>query len=65
TLEYLFSDHLGLQLGVTGLYGSSAQSWTVQEYTGNVRDAEPDEIYYTSLEQGPVSAHVGVMYFIF
>ncbi|MFO8183279.1 MAG: hypothetical protein R6U39_03825, partial [Candidatus Aegiribacteria sp.] len=63
TLEYLFSDHLGLQLGVTGLYGSSAQSWTVQEYTGNVRDAEPDEIYYTSLEQGPVSAHVGVMYF--
>lgn len=65
TLEYLFSDHLGLQMGVTGLLGSSPQSWTVQEYTGNVRDAEPDEIYYTSLRQGPVSAHAGVMYFIF
>lgn len=65
TLEYLFSGNLGLQLGVTGQFGSSAQSWTVQEYTGNVRDAEPDEIYYTSLQQGPVSAHAGVMYFIF
>ena len=65
TLEYLFSGHLGLQMGVTGLLGTSASSWTVQEYTGEVRDAEPWEIYYTSLKQGPLGAHMGLVYFIF
>jgi len=65
TMEYLFSGHLGLQLGVTGILGTSADSWTVQETTGNVRDAEPDELYYTELKQGPVGIHAGLMYFIF
>lgn len=65
SLEYLFSSHLGLQLGVSGLLGSRASSWTVQEYTGQVRDAEPDEIYYTSMKQGPVGARLGLSYFIF
>ncbi len=65
TMEYLFSGHLGLQFGVTGILGSTAGSWTVQEYTGQVRDAEPSEIYYTSLKQGPVGAHLGLVYFIF
>jgi len=65
TMEYLFSGHLGLQLGVTGILGTSADSWTVQEITGHVRDAEPSEIYYTELKQGPVGIHAGLMYFIF
>jgi len=37
----------------------------VQEYAGNVRDAEPDEIYYSELKQGPMGIHAGLMYFIF
>lgn len=65
TMEYLFSGHLGFQLGITGFLGTSASSWTVQEYTGQVRDAEPDELYYTELRQGPVGIHAGLMYFIF
>ncbi len=65
TLEYLFSDHLGLQVGVDGAFGTVADSWTVQEYTGQVRDAEPDEIYYTSLKRGPVGVHAGLTYFMF
>lgn len=65
TMEYLFSGHLGVQVGVTGLLGTAAKSWTVQEYTGNVRDAEPSELYYTELKQGPVNVHAGLMYFMF
>jgi hypothetical protein len=65
TMEYLFSGHLGFQLGVSGVLSTSVDSWTVQEYTGNVRDAEPDEIYYTELKQGPFGLHAGLMYFIF
>ncbi|OPL18849.1 MAG: hypothetical protein AVO35_02635 [Candidatus Aegiribacteria sp. MLS_C] len=65
SLEYLFSSHLGIQLGVSGILGSSAGSWTVQEYTGQVRDAEPDEIFYTSMKQGPVGARLGITYLIF
>ncbi|MCD4774731.1 MAG: hypothetical protein K8S15_01605 [Candidatus Aegiribacteria sp.] len=65
TMEYLFSGHLGFQFGITGFLGTSASSWTVQEYTGQVRDAEPDELYYTELKQGPVGIHAGLMYFIF
>lgn len=65
TMEYLFSGHLGFQLGITGFLGTSASNWTVQEYTGQVRDAEPDELYYTELKQGPVGVHAGLMYFIF
>jgi len=65
TLEYLFSDHLGIQAGVIGSISTTADSWTVQDYTGEVRDAEPDEIYYTEMKQGPVGAHIGLMYLIF
>jgi hypothetical protein len=65
TMEYLFSGHLGFQFGVTGILGTSASSWTVQEYTGQVRDAEPDELYYTELKHGPIGVHAGLMYFIF
>ncbi len=65
TMEFLFSGHLGLQFGISGIVGTSADSWTVQEYSGNVRDAEPDELYYTELKQGPVNIHAGLMYFIF
>jgi hypothetical protein len=65
TMEYLFSGHLGFQFGVTGILGTSASNWTVQEYAGQVRDAEPDELYYTELKQGPVGIHAGLMYFIF
>jgi len=65
TMEYLFSGHLGLQLGVSGIYGTSADNWTVQEYTGKVRDAEPDELYYTELKQGLLGIHAGLIYFIF
>jgi len=64
-LEYLFSGHLGVQLGVTGYFGSTADSWTVQEYSGNVRDAEPEELYYTELKPGPAGIHAGLIYFIF
>ena len=65
TMEYLFSGHLGFQIGVSGALSTASNSWTVQEYNGNVRDAQPDEIYYTELKQGPVGVHAGLMYFIF
>ncbi len=64
-MEYLFSGHLGLQLGVSGIYGTSADNWTVKEYTGRVRDAEPDELYYTELKQGYLGIQAGLVYFIF
>ena len=65
TMEYFFSGHLGFQVGVSGVLSTACDSWTVQEYNGNVRDAQPDEIYYTELKQGPVGVHAGLMYFIF
>ena len=65
TMEYIFSGHLGFQLGVSGILSTSIDSWTVREYTGNVRDAESDELYYTELKQGPFGIHAGLMYFIF
>ncbi|NOQ21717.1 MAG: hypothetical protein GQ565_03565 [Candidatus Aegiribacteria sp.] len=65
TMEYLFSGHLGFQIGVSGVLGTAADSWTVREYSGNIRDAEPDELYYTELKQGPAGIHAGLMYFIF
>jgi hypothetical protein len=65
TMEYLFSGHLGLQIGVSGAIGTTADSWTVQENTGNIRKAEPDELYYTELKQGPLGVHAGLMYFMF
>ncbi len=65
TMEYLFSGHLGFQIGVSGVLSTATDSWTVQEYSGNVRDAEPDELYYTELKQGPLGIHAGLMYFIF
>ena len=65
TMEYIFSGHLGFQLGVSGILSTSINSWTVREYTGNIRDAEPDELYYTELKQGPFGVHAGLMYFIF
>lgn len=65
TMEYLFSGHLGFQIGVSGVLSTVADTWTVREYAGNVRDAEPDELYYTELKQGPVGVHAGLMYYIF
>ncbi|MCK4807413.1 MAG: hypothetical protein KAT09_07190, partial [Candidatus Aegiribacteria sp.] len=65
TMEYLFSGHLGFQFGVSGVLGTAADSWTVREYSGNIRNAEPDELYYTELKQGPAGIHAGLMYFIF
>ena len=65
SLEYLFSDHLGIQFGISGVLGTAADSWTVQEYNGRVRDANPDEIYYTKMEHGPFGFHAGLIYMIF
>ncbi|MCK4671601.1 MAG: hypothetical protein KAT47_03590 [Candidatus Aegiribacteria sp.] len=65
SLEYLFSGHLGVQFGISGVLGTAADSWTVQEYNGRVRDANPDEIYYTRMEYGPFSIHAGLIYMIF
>ncbi len=65
SLEYLFSEHLGIQFGVSGVLGTAADSWTVQEYSGRVRDANPDEIYYKKMEHGPFGIHAGLIYMIF
>lgn len=65
SMEYLFSRHLGIQLGISGVLGTAAESWTVQEYSGKIRDANPDEIYYTKMEHGPFSIHAGLIYMIF
>ncbi len=65
TMEYLFSGHLGFQFGVSGVLATVADSWTVREYTGNIRNAEPEELYYTELNQGPVGIHAGLTYFMF
>ena len=65
SLEYLFSDNVGVQFGISGILGTAADSWTVQEYSGKVRDANPDEIYYTKMEYGPFSIHTGLIYMIF
>ncbi len=65
SLEYLFSDNVGIQFGISGILGTAADSWTVQEYSGKVRDANPDEIYYTKMEYGPFSIHTGLIYMIF
>jgi len=65
SLEYLFADHLGLELGCSGILGTEAQTWTVQEYSGNIRDADPDELYYSTFRSGPFSLHAGIFYMIF
>ena len=65
SLEYLFSSHLGIQFGISGVIGTAVDSWSVQEYSGKVRDANPDEIYYTKMEHGPYSIHAGLIYLIF
>ncbi len=64
-LEYLFSHHLGLQSGVAGIFGGRASSWTVQDATGQIREALPDEIYHTSIGHGPLEVHAGLFYLIF
>jgi hypothetical protein len=64
-LEWLFSDHLGFSAGVTGRLGSRADSWTVQDEQGYTREALPWEIYYSSIEQGIVSARAGLFYIIY
>jgi len=63
--EWLFADHLGMEIGIGAVIGSAAETWTVQEYTGRVRDANPDELYYTSLREGPVSLRAGLFYLAF
>ncbi|MCD4848672.1 MAG: hypothetical protein K8R76_10845 [Candidatus Aegiribacteria sp.] len=65
SLEYLFSNHLGIQFGISGVLGTAAENWTVQEYSGKVRDANPDEIYYTKMEHGPFNIHAGLIWMIF
>ena len=65
SMEYLFSSHLGIQFGISGVIGTAVDSWSVQEYSGKVRDANPDEIYYTKMEHGPYSIHAGLIYLIF
>jgi hypothetical protein len=64
-LEWLFSDHLGFSAGATGRVGSSADSWTVQDSNGYTRDALPWEVYYSSIEQGVLSARAGLFYIIY
>lgn len=65
SLEWLFSDHLGIEMGLGAALGGSAERWTVQEYTGKIRDANPDELYYTSLRKGPLTGRLGLFYLIF
>lgn len=64
-LEALLSAHLGLEAGVTGRLYSSIDSWNVQEYGGNNRDAEESELYYTEISEAPVSFHAGLWYLIY
>lgn len=64
-LEYLASDRMGLAASVLGFAGTEADSWTVQEYGGDNREAEPSEIYYTSVERDPFSIRAGAFYLIF
>ncbi len=65
SLELLLSEHLALQLGAQGVLGTTVDTWTVQEYTGIVRDALPGDIYYDEMGYGPVSLRVGLLYMIF
>ena len=65
SVEYLLTGHLGLEAGVTGRLYTSVDSWNVQEYSGRNRDAEPSELYYTEMDEAPVSFHAGVWYMIY
>jgi hypothetical protein len=64
-LEWLFTDHLGLEISLGAVLGASAETWTVQEYTGQIRDANPDELFYRSMRERPLTVRAGLMYMVF
>lgn len=64
-LDLLASDRLGLSASVIGFAGTDADSWTVQDYYGENREAEPSEIYYTRVERDPFTIRAGAFYLIF
>lgn len=64
-LEYLPSDHLGLSLSLGAFLGSNADSWTVQTQSGEVREAEPSELHYSTAGFSPVRFSAGLYYLIY
>lgn len=64
-LEWMFSGRFGLHAGCIGRVGTSADSWSVQNWAGYNRDALPGEVYYAEIKQAPVSISAGLSYMIF
>jgi hypothetical protein len=65
SLEYLPSDHLGLTLSLGTFLGSNADSWTVQSESGEVREAEPSELNYSTVGFSPLRLSAGMFYLIY
>jgi hypothetical protein len=64
-VEFLPSDRIGLAVGATGALGTEADSWTVQDETGQTRQAEEDEIYYASVAPSTFRLKAGLFYLIY
>lgn len=64
-LEYLPSSHLGLSASFGSFLGSRADSWTVQEASGQAREAYDDELYFSELSLEPYWFSAGIYYLIY
>lgn len=64
-LEYLPSSHLGLSASVGSFLGSRADSWTVQEASGQAREAADDELYFSEVALEPFWLSAGIYYLIY
>jgi len=63
--EYLVFERLGIEGGLSGYFGTDADSWTVQDQYGTTHEAEPWEVYYTTVERDPLRTELGLFYLIF
>ncbi len=64
-LEWLFSQHVGVQGAAAACFSSGADTWSVQDWRGYNRDALPGELYYTEVNPSVLSGRLGLFYMIF
>lgn len=64
-LEYLPASHLGLSASVGSFLGLPADSWTVQEASGQAREAGDDELYFSEVALEPFWLSAGIYYLIY
>ncbi len=64
-LEYLPFERLGFFTSARGYLGSSVDSWTVQDESGQTRSAMDAELHFTELAPSPLRFRAGMYYLIF